>query len=277
MGILSKHIYCARTLELIQKSLGGKVLDRNGKITKTTKGTPEGSLVSPILSKIVLHELDKFIERYNDNFLVGRNRAVKAKYQSLNSVRNNTNNAEFREKKLALMMDMKKDTQDPNLKRLLYVRYGDDFVILLICSLQEAFTLKRSLKDFVKSKLGLELNLDKTTIESTRKGFNFLGASLRKVDQVVEKRSVRNKSNQVVRKRSNRRLVINAPLKKLVDKLLKNKFAKKNHLNQVIATSRKDLVNHSHFYILNFYNLRIRGILNFYSFAGNYSSLSRIV
>lgn len=253
MGILSKHIYCARTLELIQKSLGGKVLDTNGKITKTTIGTPQGSVVSPILSNIVLHELDKFIQRYQENFEVGRNRAVN-KYHSLNSVRNKTQNAELRAKNLALMMDTKKDTQDPNFKRLLYVRYADDFVILLICSLQEAFTLKRSLWDFLKTKLGLELNLDKTTIESTREGFNFLGASLRKVDQVVVKTSLRNKSNHVVRKRSNRRLVINAPLKKLVDKLIKNKLAKKNHLNQVIATSRKDLVNHSHFDILNFYN-----------------------
>lgn len=255
MGILRKHIYCARTLELIPKSLGAKVLDTNGKTIKTTIGTPQGSVVSPILSNIVLHELDKFIHRYKENFEVGRSRAVNPKYHSLNSVRNKTKNAELRANNLALMMDMNpKDTQDPNFKRLLYVRYADDFVILLICSLQEAFTVKRSLKDFLKMKLGLELNLDKTTIESTRKGFNFLGATLRKVDQVVVKTSGRNQSNHVVRRRSNRRLVINAPLRKLVDKLIKNKLAKKNHLNQVIATSRKDLVNHSHFDILNFYN-----------------------
>ena len=68
MGILRKHIYCARTLELIQKSLGAKILDTNGKITKTTIGTPQGSVVSPILSNIVLHELDKFIQRYKENF-----------------------------------------------------------------------------------------------------------------------------------------------------------------------------------------------------------------
>ena len=127
MGILRKHIYCARTLELIQKSLGAKILDTNGKITKTTIGTPQGSVVSPILSNIVLHELDKFIQRYKENFEVGRSRAVNQKYHSLNCVRNKTKNAELRAKNLALMMDMNpKDTQDPNFKRLLYVRYADD-------------------------------------------------------------------------------------------------------------------------------------------------------
>lgn len=234
-------------------------MDTNGKIIKTTIGTPQGSVVSPILSNIVLHELDKFMHRYKNNFEV-RSRAVNPKYHSLNCVRNKTKNGELRAKNLTLIPPMNpKDTQDPYFKRLLYVRYADDFVILLICSLQEAFTIKRSLKDFLKMKFGpglpAELNLDKTTIVSTRKGFNFLGASLRKVDQV--KTSLGNKSNHVVRRRSNRRLVINAPLRKLVDKLIKNKFlriAKKNHLNKVIATSRKDLINHSHFDILNFYN-----------------------
>lgn len=241
-------------MELLQKSLVAKVQHTDGSISKTDIGTPQGSVVSPILSNIVLHELDVFIQKYKEKFEVGRTRAVNKTYLSLNSVRHNTKNVELRAKNLALMMKMNpKNTQDPNFKRLLYVRYTDDFVILLVCSQQETFSLRRSLKDFLNNKLGLELNLDKTTVDSTRKGFDFLEAKLRKVDQVKVKPELRNHSNHIVR-RVSRRLVINAPLTTLIKKLIKNNFAKRNHLNTVIATSRKDLVNHSHYDILNFYN-----------------------
>lgn len=59
---------------------------------------------------------------------------------------------------------------DPNFKRMLYNRYGDDFVVLVIGSLSDCFTLRRKIKDFLNNKLGLELNLDKSSITSS-KGF----------------------------------------------------------------------------------------------------------
>lgn len=279
MNLIRKQISCARTLELIHKSLKTKVLDTDGRITNATIGTPQGSVVSPILSNIVLNALDEYILEYKIKFEVGRNRAINRKYHSLNTVRHKTKNKELRARNLALMLRMNpKDTQDPNFKRLLYVRYADDFVVLLIGGMQEAYTLRRSLKDFLKHKLGLDLNMEKTSIVNTKDGFNFLGSHIQRAEQrITVATSSRNHSNHVVRKRVNRRLILNAPLKVLVEKLIKNKFARRNHLNQVIASGRKDLVNHSHFDIIRFYNWRIRGILNFYSFAANYSSLGRIV
>ena len=279
MNLLGKQISCARTLELIHKSLKTKVLDTDGRITNATVGTPQGSVVSPILSNIVLNALDEYILGYKKKFEVGKNRAINRKYHSLNTVRHKTKNKELRARNLALMLQMNpKDTQDPNFKRLLYVRYADDFVVLLIGGMQEAFSLRRSLKDFLKHKLGLDLNMEKTSIVNTKEGFNFLGSHILRAEQrITVTTSGRNHTNHVVRKRVNRRLILNAPLKILVEKLIKNKFARRNHLNQVIASGRKDLVNHTHFDIIRFYNWRIRGILNFYSFAANYSSLGRIV
>ena len=70
---------------------------------------------------------------------------------------------------------------DPNLKRLLYIRYADDFVILMRGSLEEANRMKRHVKDFLMKQTGLELNDEKTLVTSTRKPFNFLGATCKRV------------------------------------------------------------------------------------------------
>ena len=70
---------------------------------------------------------------------------------------------------------------DPNLKRLLYIRYADDFVILMKGSLEEANRMKRHVKDFLMKQTGLELNDEKTLVTSTRKPFNFLGATCKRV------------------------------------------------------------------------------------------------
>lgn len=278
INLLRNQLSCSRTLELIHKSLKAEVLGEDGKLRKTELGTPQGSVVSPVLSNIVLHELDTYIEKYKAKFEKGKSRAVNKRYHALNSVRHKSKNREKRAQNLALMMQLNpKNTQDPNFKRLLYVRYADDFVILLISSQAEAFSLRRALRDFLKDKLGLDLNMDKTSIVNTKEGFDFLGATITRVEHIITRTKVRNHTNNIIRKRVNRRLIINAPLRKIIDKLIKNKFARRNHLNVVLAKGRKDLVNHSHYDILRFYNSRITGILNFYSFAANYSSMRSIV
>lgn len=276
--LLEKRITCSRTIELINKALKAKIRDENGKIQKVEIGTPQGSVVSPVLSNIVLHELDKHVENVRSKFEVGKSRAVNKKYHSLNAGRHKTKNREIRSRNLALMLNMNpKDTQDPNFKRLLYVRYADDFVILIIGSQQEAFTIRRGLRDFLKAKLGLELNMEKTSIVNTKEGFYFLGASISRADRIMTRTTIRNHSNNIVRKRANRRLIVTAPLKRIIEKMIRSKFARRNHVNQVLAMGRKDLVNHSHYDIIRFYNSRIIGLLNFYSFAANYSAMRRIV
>jgi hypothetical protein len=68
-----------------------------------------------------------------------------------------------------------------------------------------------------------------------------------------------------------------APIKLIVDKLISNGFAKRNHLNKVVATGRRALVNDEFYSIISYYNSVIRGILNYYTFAANYSHLRKIV
>jgi len=65
---------------------------------------------------------------------------------------------------------------DPNFKRMMYLRYADDFVILISGSSDDALMIKNRVKDILSQKCGLELNKEKTIITATKDGFKFLGA-----------------------------------------------------------------------------------------------------
>ncbi len=73
---LYRKVKCPLTLRLIRKWLTSPILI-NGKLTKRRKGVPQGSPLSPLLSNIMLHELDKELERqgckyvrYADDFSI---------------------------------------------------------------------------------------------------------------------------------------------------------------------------------------------------------------
>lgn len=56
------------TESLIRKYLNAGVMI-NGKCEETTKGTPQGGNLSPLLSNIMLNELDKELEARRLNFV----------------------------------------------------------------------------------------------------------------------------------------------------------------------------------------------------------------
>jgi RNA-directed DNA polymerase len=61
MGTLSRTITDKRTLKLIRSYLTSGILE-DGVVSQRTEGTPQGSPLSPLLSNIVLDELDKELE-----------------------------------------------------------------------------------------------------------------------------------------------------------------------------------------------------------------------
>lgn len=68
LGIMSRTIKDSDLLSLIRKFLQSGVME-NGKLIKTTKGTPQGGNLSPLLSNIMLNELDKELESRRLNFV----------------------------------------------------------------------------------------------------------------------------------------------------------------------------------------------------------------
>jgi RNA-directed DNA polymerase len=84
LQLLYRKVKCRLTLRLIRKWLRAPILI-DGKLTKRRKGLPQGSPLSPLLSNIMLDELDKELERrglkyvrYADDFSI----YCKSQYQA---------------------------------------------------------------------------------------------------------------------------------------------------------------------------------------------------
>jgi len=68
LQLLYRKIKCRETLRLIRKWLRSPI-QINGKLIKRRKGVPQGSPLSPLLSNIMLHELDRELERQGLRFV----------------------------------------------------------------------------------------------------------------------------------------------------------------------------------------------------------------
>ena len=68
MGLLAKQIEDKRLLKLIHKYLKTGIMI-NGVVTDNEEGTPQGGPLSPLLSNIVLDELDKELEKRGHQFV----------------------------------------------------------------------------------------------------------------------------------------------------------------------------------------------------------------
>lgn len=76
LNLLYQKVKCPVTMQLIRRWLRAPIWT-NGQLVKRRKGLPQGSPISPLLSNILLHELDKEMEsmklhyvRYADDFSI---------------------------------------------------------------------------------------------------------------------------------------------------------------------------------------------------------------
>lgn len=76
LELIYKKVKCDKTMKLLRSFLRAPI-QINGKLNKRRKGVPQGSPISPLLSNILLNELDKELEkrghryvRYADDFSI---------------------------------------------------------------------------------------------------------------------------------------------------------------------------------------------------------------
>lgn len=266
-------------MQMIRKSLtAGYIEQETGKHVIPKVGTPQGSVLSPLLANIVLNELDSYMDEVKIHFEKGKKRTVNKEYNSLTSKIQNIEKFQPGSpeiKRLALLRRRIPSLlyNDPNFKRIMYLRYADDFVVLISGSSNDAQLIKNRICDILDKKCGLELNNEKTIITATKNGFNFLGAYCIK--------PLSTKAGLFTSKKGNpgkyrMRMRIMIPVNDLIKKLANNKFIVMDSSGLPVPTARKDLVNFEHHEIVTFYNHRIQGLANFYGFASNLNSLRKI-
>jgi group II intron reverse transcriptase/maturase len=274
MDLIKRKVVCDRFLSLVSQALKVGFMDPKTRTAISNIGTPQGSVLSPLLANIVLHELDEFlVETTMPENTKGLIRRTNSEYNAIAYARDPKNYKSTVEEKMEVLKLMRNksrmDVMDPNYRRSLYIRYADDFVYLFEGPKKEALKIREVIKDFLQNRLGLELNTEKTVVSHINEGFHFLEAQIKTLKNVDFRMKTRTTSGISITMRANVRARVNMPTLLLIQKLIKAGFAHKNHLGETLAKPMTKMVNLDHATIIQIYNSKIHGLLNYYSLTGN--------
>ena len=172
LKILAEKIHDNRFLRLIANMLKAGYLE-DWKYHETLSGSPQGGVVSPILSNIYLHKLDAYVETVLiPQCTRGKHRRGNPEYRRRTHQMTLARRRGDRETVRALRRETRQlpsvDPQDPGYRRLRYSRYADDHILGFIGPKAEAEAIKDQLATFLRDELALELNPDKTLITHAR-------------------------------------------------------------------------------------------------------------
>lgn len=280
--ILEKRIGDCRFIRLIRKFLNAGYIE-DWQYFKSYDGTPQGGIISPILANIYLDQLDKYMEEYTSKFDKGVRKEVSKLYRHYQRKKGRAKvalkkakTAEERNEALRLvkmydslmMVTPAKNEGDTNYKRLKYVRYADDFLCGVIGSREDAIKIKADIKEYLDSKLRLELSEEKTLVTYSNNPAKFLGFEIRnrkcaetRRDTLGRKKRSRNKTVEI-------RIPKDTVKKKLLDY---DVVEIKKHNGKEIwkPKARPELNFNDDLEILQRYNSEIRGFYNYFGIGVN--------
>jgi group II intron reverse transcriptase/maturase len=282
IGILRKKIKDERFLTLIRKFLKAGYLDIDRVYKNSLAGTPQGGIISPILSNIYLNELDEYIEQLRAEYEKGKRRKLNPEYRTLQRKRlrlaqqGKTGTKEYKALTRAMRKLPSMDQHDDGFVRLQFVRYADDWIVGIIGPHQLAEEIKEKIGQFLKSELHLTLSQEKTKITNARsEEAEFLGYRIRlgrsdKGQKIT--RSTNGSGRTFARRSTGMQIVLKAPTEEVIKRLAQKGVCD----SQGNPTAKKGWINLDEDQIINLYSSINRGIQNYYRPADNWGKLNRI-
>ncbi len=265
LEIMGEKIKDGRMLKLISNLLKAGYLE-DWKNYKTLSGTPQGGIISPLLTNIYLDKFDQWVEK---SLMPQYNRSQRARVGKRNNpeymrlYRRAKKASNQGDKKLAkahrrqarklpsVMVD------DEGYRKLAYVRYADDFLLSFTGPKREAEEIKKLVSAFMAEELKLTLSSEKTLIThaKTQKA-RFLGYDLR----------VRQSNH---RKSANGGMWFGIP-REVITKAMQ-RYTKNGKPHQ-----RPELMVRSDYEIIKTYQDQYRGVAQYYVMAHNYSRMGKL-
>lgn len=160
----SLGIQDTKLLKVVRRMLKAPVLMPDGQLIYPDKGTPQGGILSPLLSNIVLNELDWWISSQWETFPTRHE--YHARGDKIDALKRNS-----------------------KLKEMYIVRYADDFKIF--CRTRsDAKKIFAAVEKWLNERLHLEISPEKSKIVNLKKQYSdFLGFKL-KVHKKADKHTV---------------------------------------------------------------------------------------
>ena len=287
INLLEQRICDPRFIRLIWKLLRGGYLDAPElPLVKPVSGTPQGSIVSPVLANVLMHEFDASLETFGQSFnsktprlettvykeRVGRTKArIQHRLKQIGGTQEERQTL-LKEFKYVHKLGLKLKKYRPNQTRLVYVRYAHDFIIGLACKRCEADLVLDHVRQSLK-RLDLILNETKTkrTPLRTREAY-FLGYRIG-INTRVKYAYVKPKNKTRHLKRTTGHFVsLQAPMDQIIKRLSLNGFCsvKGWPVHKKRWTSQDDDE------IVRLFNLRLNGLLTYYDGSHQRRRLGRI-
>ena len=260
LSVLGDKLHDNRFLRLLKYLLKAGYME-DWKHGRTLSGTPQGGVVSPILSNIYLDRLDKFVETVlipanTRGTKRKRNRAWGALSTRLYYHRKKGNHQLAKQLRQQMLQLPYNDPYDPEYRRLRYVRYADDFVLGFIGPKAEAEQIRESLRTFLRDTLKLELSKDKTLItHATSQAARFLGYEI--VNQQAN-----DQLDSYGKRKVNGKIGLRVPAKVIEQHC-------QAYMKNDKPIHRNTLIHDEDYSIVDRYQSEFRGVVQYYLLAHN--------
>lgn len=267
LSTLGEKIHDGRFLRLMRNMLKAGYLE-DWVWNATLSGVPQGGVVSPVMSNIYLHRLDRFVETVLiPEYTRGRVRKQDTAYARVRAGRDRAHRrgdrATARELRRQLRVMPSGDPRDPGFRRLRYVRYCDDTLLGFTGPKAEAEEIKQRLTAFLRDDLKLELSQDKTLITHARtQAAKFLGYEI----------TVLHNDRKVTKGKRSANGSVSLRVPESVVKAKKRLYTSRGK-----PARRTRLLNDDDHTIVSTYGAEWRGIVQYYLLAGNIRCLFRLL